>query len=301
MPINKGGYMKYFFKLFLVLSCCLCLAPLNVSASKSNPSLNNIEKIGKSIYVDIKEIQEYAEIANLQEDFVRHMHMLVEKTKTEELPKSIKLDNIVKVMEVKDIQPSGLKLNLNRYQYRVPLIKDTGYIFSTLIIEDSKVISHESEMTYDTSLGQASYLFDSNLVENIISSVSKEVLDLSVMTIPTISTDFVYFTSENGAFVIPFSSRPDFLELENGKVYSYDVFAKKTIELLTRLKYEDGTSILRHRGSGGGGGYSSNITAIHASLIIILTIVILMISFLVVKKKIRKTISSLFSQKKRLQ
>jgi len=281
--------MKCSFKIFVIMAFCLCLFPLKALASEED--ISNTINNNTNIFVNLNEILGNDEFTKLQEDLLRHMYVLSESGNTEELPKYIDFKNTVRVTEVDDISSSGIKIRTDRCLYRIPLAIDTGYIYSTLIYKEGKITSYESAVTLDTSLCQTSYLFETNMVSNVIIKFSNIVSNISVMTIPNIRTDFIYFLSEGKAFVIPFSSRPDFLKLENGIVYPYEIFVENANALLKEISDGSVDSLLGNQG-GSGGSVNRNLSNIIYCVMIICTITLLVSYFInfIVKRKTKHII-----------
>ena len=190
---------------------------------------------------DIENSTEYPDLISYKADILRQMHSLVQIKAKDSLPTDVDFTKAVKVMPLADLDsPEAVKTakDSRSYYYRVPLLVDTGYVYSTFVISDGKVSGYDTSITYDTTMGQVTYLFDEDVVRNLFATVDKKVTDVAVLTIPEIKADFVYFSSGGEAFAIPFASRPDFWELDNGKIYKYEELAKCAKALLNEMSGE---------------------------------------------------------------
>jgi len=106
--------------------------------------------------------------------------------------------------------------------------------------------------TGDKTTSSARYYFDRELIGKIIkkSGLEADYDTILPVTLSTLfGTDIILFFAEDALYAIPFSSRPDFLGLENGKVYEYETVRSSVSALLEEMSggYIGGQS-------GGGGG-----------------------------------------------
>lgn len=273
--------MKKIFLSVLAFVLCLCVSPVSVFASEADSTMN--------LTSNIEESSEYTSLVDLENDLLRQMQVLAETTKRDTLPTSIDFNKAVKVSVLDDLgSANAVKTARNNgsYYYRIPLVVDEGYIYSTIVVTNGKVTGYDTSMTYDTALGQVSYLFDEKLVGELLATFSVKVTDVAVLTIPAIKTDFVYFVAGDKAYAIPFSSRPDFLKLDNGKIYEYDKFISCAKTLLSEMENSD---IYADYYGGAGGGYmgSTNDNTFYYIIAPILVLGLIALSIVFMKKKRR--------------
>ena len=225
--------MKRTLLSLFVLFICIYSLPFSAHADEAEDEI--------VLTGDIENSTEYASLIGYKADILRQMKSLVQIREKDSLPTDVDFTKAVRVFPLCDLDSSeAVKVAKgNRtYYYRVPLLVDTGYIYSTFVISNSKVSGYDTSMTYDTTMGQVTYLFDEDIVRNILATVDEKVTDVAVLTIPEIKVDFVYFSAGGEAFAVPFASRPDFWELDNGKVYKYEELIKCTKMLLNEVSGE---------------------------------------------------------------
>ena len=181
--------MKRVLLSMLTLVLCMCIVPFGALAAKAEDEV--------TLTADIEKSSEYTSLSSYEDDILRQMQVLVQTKERNSLPTTVDFTKAVKVFPLSDLNSSGVAKaarSNSSYYYRVPLLIDTGYVYSTFVITDGKVSGYDTSMTYDTTMGQVSYLFDEDIVSNLLATVNETVTDVSVLTIPTIKTDFVYFT-----------------------------------------------------------------------------------------------------------
>jgi len=231
--------MKNMGKVVLFVLCCFCLCPFYTLAKDGQAEID--------LTIDIAATPAYAAIVSLEADLLRQMNSLVEGPATKPLPRSVDFSKTVKVYILEEMNTDGITAAIaaNTFFYRVPLHTDEGFMYATIMVKDGAVSGSGTTATRDTSLGQASYLFDAALVSGAISKQSLAASDVAVINIPYIWTDFIYCKAGGREYAIPFASRPDFLGLRNGEVYELDTFF-------------DAANALRDELAGGqnGGGYA---------------------------------------------
>lgn len=274
--------MKKMILSVLAIVLCFCVSPISVFASEGDGTMNLTSNIEKS--------EEYASLVSLEKDLIRQMQVLAKAAKKDTLPTSIDFKKAVRVFVLDNLDSSNAVKTASKnssYYYRIPLAIDEGYIYSTIVVTDGKVTGYDTSMTYDTALGQVSYLFDEKLVEDLLVTFSEKVTDVTVLTISAIKTDFVYFIAGDKAYAIPFSSRPDFLNLENGEIYEYDRIISCAKALLSEMQ-DDNIYAGNHGGAGGGHMGSANENTLYyiiASIITVLGLTAVSVSFLKRKRR----------------
>ena len=199
------------------------------------------------------------------------------------LPEHVDMSRAVKVYVIenwKSKDPLKKALNSNQYYYRIPIIETDGFIYATVVIKDGKITGTSTALTSDTSKNLASYLFASNPAEYAdISDVPTE--EILVFSVPEIKTDFFYYQADGEEYAVPFSSRPDFLGLENGKKVSFTGFSNAVQKLVSEADAADPFD-----NTGGGGPRTKKaLTAVFiSSAILILAVAVL----LIIRSKKRK-------------
>lgn len=275
--------MKKIFLSVLAIVLCFCVSPISVFASEADSTMNLTSNIEKSA--------EYTSLISLEKNLLRQMQVLAETTKRDTLPTTIDFKKAVKVSALDNLDSANAvktARNNSSYYYRIPLTVDEGFIYSTIVVTDGKVTGYDTAMTFDTALGQVSYLFDETLVGELLATFSVKVTDVAVLTIPAIKTDFVYFVAGNKEYAIPFSSRPDFLKLDNGKIYEYDKFISCAKALLSEMQDSDIYADY-YGGAGGVHMSSTNGNPLYYTIALILVFGLTTLSIVVAKRKRQKT------------
>lgn len=274
--------MKKIILSVLAIILCFCVIPISAFASEADSTMN--------LNTNIEESAEYTSIISLENDLLRQMQVLAVTTKRETLPTSIDFKLAVKVFALDNLDSANAiktVCNNGSYYYRIPLAVDEGYIYTTIVVTDGKVTGYDTSMTYDTSLGQVSYLFDEQLVGELLATFSEKVSNVVVLTIPAIKTDFVYFEAGGKAYAIPFSSRPEFLKLDNGKIYEYDKFLSCAKALIGEV--QDSSNYTDYYGGAGGYVGSANDNTPYYIIVPIFVIGLTVLSIVSMKKKHRNT------------
>ena len=199
------------------------------------------------------------------------------------LPEYVDMSRAVKVYITdnwRSENPLEKALNSNKYYYRIPIIEADGFIYGTVVIKDGKITGTSTALTSDTSKNLASYLFASNPAEYAgISEIPTE--EILVFSVPEIKTDFFYYEVNGEKYVVPFSSRPDFLGFENGKTVSFSLFSDAVQKLVADADVLDPLD-----NTGGGGQRTKEILT---TLIIISSFIVLAgVVFLIIRGKKQK-------------
>ncbi len=230
-------------RIFSFLIVVFIISFVNVSAKENNLSVS-YEELNKT------------DVLNYEKDLLRQMKSLLEENKNKDVLNSINFENTVKVFKVEkleSIRDIENAVNNDSYYYRVPLLVDSGYIYSTLQINKNKVESYDTSMIFDKSLNQVAYLFETSIVDKIVEENKLDYTDIVVFTIPSIKTDFLFVKKGEKTLVIPFASRPDFLDVENGKVYEFEDFSELVNNLLKDISESDNN--LKSKSGGGIGEF----------------------------------------------
>lgn len=131
------------------------------------------------------------------------------------------------------------------YYWKVPVLEfGDGYLFATVIINSPDDIIVSCIMAQNKELSDVTYLFDNELILNILgkSDLSVDYDNVIPVSIPIISTDIIIFVSEKVQYAIPFSARPDLLGVENGRVYEYEKLESLIDSLLVELSSGNASS-----------------------------------------------------------
>ena len=101
-----------------------------------------------------------------------------------------------------------------------------------------------------TGSQQVAYIFDVDLVDRILSEKGIVPEQLYAIGISNIGLDCIVVQSQGAIGIIPFASRPEFLGVDNGKVYSPEEMSQKIKEYLEASSYD----FIAEDTSGAGGG-----------------------------------------------
>ena len=139
-----------------------------------------------------------------------------------------------------------------QYVWKIPVAEtENHYIFATLLINSPKDISIFTGFAPKDELRDVTYLFDRELVSNILKesglNVNYEVI--LPMNLPILHTDVVVFYADGVTYGIPFSARADLLGIENGKVYNID----ELLSITQKMAQEEAVNTDDSTQSGGGG------------------------------------------------
>ena len=138
-----------------------------------------------------------------------------------------------------------------QYVWKIPVAEtENHYVFATLLINSPKDISIFTGFAPKDELRDVTYLFDRELVSNILKesglNVNYEVI--LPMNLPILHTDVVVFYADEVTYGIPFSARADLLGIENGKVYNID----ELLSITQKMAQEEAANTDESTQSGGG-------------------------------------------------
>ena len=150
--------------------------------------------------------------------------------------------------------PETFQSRFLNYCWKVPVAEtETGYVYATVQVNSPDDVVISTTIVGNKELSDATYLFDQELIPNILKESGMNVRYDTVLpvTVPTISTDMILFVVDETTYGIVLSARPDLLGVENGKIYEYSELERKVDNLL--LEISPGyTSAIRPTGGGGG-------------------------------------------------
>lgn len=129
-----------------------------------------------------------------------------------------------------------------KYSWKVPVMEtEDYYMYATVKINSIEDISVSSTIAPKKEMSDVCYIFDKELVPSILRSSGLNV-DYDIVFpvyLPSISTDIVIFSANEVQYAIPFSARPELLDVENGKIYEYNEIEIKINALLEELLSAD--------------------------------------------------------------
>lgn len=140
------------------------------------------------------------------------------------------------------------------YSWKVPVIEtEDEYLFSIVKINSAGDAVVSSAVAPKKEMSDVSYLFDKELVPNILknSGLNVDYDAILPVAIPIISTDIIVFSADELRYAVPFSARPDLLGLENGVVYKYTEVEAKVKEVIEEMSSDGVVSAMP---AGGGAG-----------------------------------------------
>ena len=163
---------------------------------------------------------------------------VIESANTSEILKQLQLAQKLVALKAEKNTEDIMSNNSLTYRWRVPVIETrTQYGYATVNVSDIDDVVIFSTITSQKNVSNVSYLFDCTLLTNIF---KESTLDIDIRTVlpislNIISTDILLFQADGQSYGIPFSTRPDLLGVENGKIYSYRQIESKIQSLLTEL------------------------------------------------------------------
>lgn len=118
---------------------------------------------------------------------------------------------------VKSVREGAEIKNLISENYSIIVPTENGYIKYRKDNNGNVFYSGTAEFNEST---KNTNLVNISTVKGILNSEKyKDSTDVVVLDAPMYATNFVYFSADDVEYLIPFSSRPDFTGLENGKLY----------------------------------------------------------------------------------
>lgn len=141
------------------------------------------------------------------------------------------------------------------YIWKVPVYEtDKDYIYAAVRINDGGEASVSSVIAPKGELNDVTYLFDRDLVPELIdgSGLNADTDAAAAVSISGISTDIIVFPADGQWYGIPFSARPEFLEVENGEIYELQELEEKISALTSEMSSGSGDNGAFDEGGGTG-------------------------------------------------
>lgn len=141
--------------------------------------------------------------------------------------------------------------NYDDYCWRIPVQDrgENGADYAVVYMNYSGKWSYYTTSS-ENKIGsqQVEYIFDLDLVDQILSENEMIPEQLYAIGISNIGLDCIVVQSQGEIGIIPFASRPEFLGVDNGKVYSPEAMSQKIKDYLDASSYD----FTAENASGGG-------------------------------------------------
>ena len=203
-------------KAFAITALILVFA-LTGAAFAADTLIGDLLSIG-----DLPYSPEFSDVLDCTDDILDEAADLMGEAGVTSLPESLPFYKAVKVYPCesprsdKDLEAAR---SGSAYLWRMPVAREKGIIWATVAINDGKVAGYSVDAAEDFSPGRGTYIFDGGMVEQLLTTFGLEPEDACVYSSDALSSDFIVFRAKGVSYVIPFSSAPEKLGLENAEVY----------------------------------------------------------------------------------
>lgn len=172
--------------------------------------------------------------------------------------------------------------NHETYTWRIP-VQDRGEKGADYAVA---YVNKSGKWTYYTASSeneigrqQVEYIFEPEQLNQIL-AVGKIAPDkIYALGISDIGLDCIVIEMDGTVGIIPYASRPDFFELENGKIYSLEEMGQKILNYMEETSYD-----YTANNAGGGGGVMDMAPDLQIVYIIIIAIIVGGIIFIMTGK-----------------
>lgn len=275
--------MKKYNGLFLTLLFCYMFS-FTVSASSIDIDYDFRDET-------LQDSAEYDDISSLQDNILDYLYMDSNaSTYSTESTTEIDFTNASKVF-VYTPQELLTLLNSNNivdniqknpnYCWKIPVAnRDDGVDYAVAYTDASGNWTYYTASTTELGKNEVLYIIDPDNINNTLSENNiKYVQQMYALTISDMGMDMLIVDTGTKLFVIPYASRPDFFNLENGKAYSTtDMYEIINTYLSQQTSYVE-------QPSGGGAGIIENDSNLFTYVVIILLFISIFYGIILVRKK----------------
>lgn len=273
------------WKSLILILCFIVFSPITALAVEVENYDYREEEIS-----DFEEYEEICEMENgILETFDTNEYAVFSEKETK-----LDISSSVKVLtfDVNDflvqLKSEGFIEYLENYEvycWRIP-VQDRGEKGADYAVA---YVNKNGEWAYytassDNEIGrqQVEYIFAAEEIEQILSENKIVATKLYALAISNIGLDCIVVEMNGTVGIIPYAARPEFLGLENGKIYSQEEIGQKISNYMEESSYDftaDGIN------GGGGGGIEDSDSNSPVVYIVIAGLMISTIIFIVLTKR----------------
>lgn len=120
------------------------------------------------------------------------------------------------------------------YSWKVPVAaRSDGYDYAVIDKHPDGSLSYSTVNTGREGAKQVDYLFNPNLISDVMAKEGiDQVNNLYVLSVSKMNMDLLVMNLQGGLVFIPFASRPDLMEMDNGLVYT----SAEMMELIQKME-----------------------------------------------------------------
>ncbi len=190
-------------KTIFLLICFLLFMPCSVSASSQSSydyRKDNIEDSDE--YNDIQELDKKLDYTKAVKTY---------NYTPNELLDIISNDTLI----------SSIQSNTN-YSWKVPIItQNDNYDYAIISKRLNGKLSYDTAKTTSDGAKQVYYIFNKNLISDLLNSYEmNDFHNLYALSISQLNMDLIVIDKQSTVSLIPFASRADLLEINNGSLYT---------------------------------------------------------------------------------
>ena len=210
--------MKKIFGILIYCLCCLIFVDLAVAQSNYDYRLDNIENS-----------KEYKDIIEFQDDILSDIYGNAvgsgENSVSEiDFTRAVKTYNYTLEALLNNISNGTLLQNIrnnDNYSWKVPVgLREDGGDHAVIYKLPDDKFSYYTVSASKTGMKQVYYIFNPRQTSDLIDEENKEFNNIYALSISNMSMDLIVIDSKDAISFIPFASRDDLLEIENGKIYT---------------------------------------------------------------------------------
>ena len=216
--------MKKYYGLFLSILFCYVFS-FSVSASNTNFLYDFRNET-------LTDFTEYDDISALQDDILDSLYTnLYDSNSSIKSNTKIDFTNATKVYVYTPqellalLNSDNIVDNISRtsnYCWKIPVAnKSDGVDYAVAYTNSSGNWTYYTASTTEFGKNEVLYIIDpDNINDTLLKNKIEYIQQLYALTISEMSMDLLVIDTGAETFAIPYASRPDFLNLENGKAYS---------------------------------------------------------------------------------
>ena len=265
-------------KIFGILIGCLfylTFVDLILAQSTHNFRLDNIENS-----------KEYDKIIEFQDDMLSDIYgtdLRYNEYPVSEIDftKAVKTYNYTPEDLINNISNGTLLQNIRNNSWKVPIrLRKDGCDYAVVYKLPNDKFSYYTASTTNTGMKQVDYIFNQKQIFDLISVQNNEFNNIYALSISNMNMDLIVIDDTNTISFIPFASRDDLLEIDNGKTYK----SNEMLEVINKYITSSSSRELFSGGSSYGAAKNNNMTYV----VIWVLLIAIMIHILLKLKKERR-------------